>query len=79
MPKTIGEPVGQDFLTDGRIVVLAMFGAGLVRIKDAKRRIDAMLFRVIVSLARRRHRQHVVAAVHDQVGAFHVFEMALRA
>ena len=38
-PEDVGEPVGQYLLPDRRVVVLAMFGAGLVFVGKTQRRV----------------------------------------
>src|ERR1700761_4527455 len=40
--ETVGKPVGQHFLTDRRVVVLAMLGAGFLRVEHPQRRVNAV-------------------------------------
>src|SRR3569833_2888650 len=57
--EAIGQPVGDQLLADGRIVVLSMLGAGLLRLDDAQRDVDALRLRIVVRAARLRDRKGV--------------------
>jgi hypothetical protein len=70
----VAQPIDHQFLTESRIVVLAMFGAGFFLGREAQRRIHPVAGRILVDFSHLVHAQYVVPAVNDQVGASHFFQ-----
>ena len=74
--ETIGQPVGHQLLSDRRIVMLTVLGAGFVFSDEAKCDVHPFGFAVVVHFAGLRYRKHVVAAVQDQIRTIHVLKMS---
>src|SRR6185369_3223380 len=73
----VGEPVDHELLAEGRVVVLAMLGAGFLGARQAQGGIHPLRPRVVVHGLRILHAEDVVAAVQHEVGAAHLLQHAL--
>ena len=75
--KDVGKPIRNVLLTNGGVVVLAVIGARLFFGDELKYNVHTSRLRVLVDFLRLGDTQHVVAAVHDKVGALHFTDVAL--
>src|SRR6185437_9352944 len=74
-PQLISKPVGNDLLSNRRIIVLAMLCACLILGEETQGDIEPMLLTVVIDFAGLRHSEHIMTAVQHEIRTTHVLQV----